>query len=68
VRKQQTRNLETGDTNYGYLVSILYLMGSLIENTHYIPKEEFCKEKKAKPTEQDRIARLRELNANKRNK
>lgn len=65
IREQETKDLETGDINIGYLVSILYLLKPLLENTHSKPKADFCEPKKSKPTEQDRINRLKELNANK---
>lgn len=56
-----TKNLQTGDTNMGYLVSIIYLLKELIENTHIIPKENFCNKTKPELTQQEKKQRLQEI-------
>ena len=66
VREIPTNNLETGDTNYGYLVSILYLFQPLIINTHQIPRGRFCNPAKPEMTEQEKRNRLRNLEVNKK--
>ena len=66
VRTIPTKNLVTGDTNYGYLVSILYLFLPLMINTHNIPREKFCNPEKKEMTEQEKKDRLRNLNVNKK--
>lgn len=61
VRDIPTNNLATGDTNYGYLLSILFLFEPLIFNTHKIPKDNFCKEVKKQYTENEKKSRLAEV-------
>jgi hypothetical protein len=66
AREIPTNNLETGDTNYGYLLSILYLFQPLIINTHQIPRGRFCNPAKPEMTEQEKRDRLRNLEVNKK--
>lgn len=68
VREIPTNNLETGDTNYGYLVSMLYLLEPLIINTHHIPKGKFCNPVKKEMTEQEKRKRLADLKVNNKKK
>jgi hypothetical protein len=68
VRDIPTNNLATGDINYGYLLSILFLFEPLIFNTHKLPKDAFCNKVKKEFTENERNNRLAEIHNNKRNK
>ncbi len=67
VRDIPTNNLKTGDTNYGYLLSILFLLEPLISNTHEILKDKFCNKVKKQYTENEKKSRLFEIQQ-KRNK